>query len=157
MCVSSTFNRRVWQYSAACDQMWWNDFHSIVTDGLDCRACYLIACYSWLLNSLVLRLSSVDGKKRAWYTLFVHAQFGKEFGNFRKITLTSTKHDNLSCVKDACHWPCCVWIVTREQWRQSVLCLQEVSTCLSIPAKWLRHTTDAIFSFEVHRLSILVE
>ena len=35
--------------------------------------------------SLVPRLSCVGGEKRAWYTLFVHAQFSQdfwEFGNF---------------------------------------------------------------------------
>ena len=37
------------------------------------------------LFSLVPRLSCVGGEKRAWYTLFAHAQFSQdfwEFGNF---------------------------------------------------------------------------
>ena len=36
-------------------------------------------------DSLVPRLSCVGGEKRAWYTLFAHAQFSQdfcEFGNF---------------------------------------------------------------------------
>ena len=36
-------------------------------------------------GSLVPRLSCVGGEKRAWYTLFAHAQFSQdfwEFGNF---------------------------------------------------------------------------
>ena len=53
----------------------------------------IIAC-----NSLVPRLLCVGGGKRAWYTLFVHAEFPHdfwEFGNFGKIcsvTLTCEAH-----------------------------------------------------------------
>ena len=53
--------------------------------------------------------SCVGGEKRAWYTLFAHAQFPLdfwEFGNFRKIcsvTLTSARHADFSRIKDACH------------------------------------------------------
>ena len=53
--------------------------------------------------------SCVGGEKRAWYTLFAHAQFSqdfREFGNSRKIcsvTLTSARHADFSRIKDACH------------------------------------------------------
>ena len=53
--------------------------------------------------------SCVGGEKRAWYTLFAHAQFSQdfwEFGNSRKIcsiTLTSARHADFSHTKDACH------------------------------------------------------
>ena len=53
--------------------------------------------------------SRVGGEKRAWYTLFAHAQFSQdfwEFGNSRKIcsvTLTSARHADFSRIKDACH------------------------------------------------------
>ena len=60
-------------------------------------------------GSLVPRLLCVGGEKRAWYTLFAHAQFSQdfwEFGNYRKIcsvTLTSARHADFSRVRDACH------------------------------------------------------
>ena len=53
--------------------------------------------------------SCVGGEKRAWYTLFAHAQFSQdfwEFGNYSKIcsvTLTSARHADFSRTKDACH------------------------------------------------------
>ena len=80
-------------------------------------------------------------RKKAWYTLLVHAQFPQGFwvfGNFRKIcfiTLTSAKYADFSCMKDACHWPCSVRTMTRERQRYSDLYLQELSTRLCIPAK----------------------
>ena len=55
-------------------------------------------------TSLVLRLMRGRGE-RAWYTLFVHAQFSQdfwEFGNSCKIcsvTLTSTRHTDFSRIK----------------------------------------------------------
>ena len=81
------------------------------------------------------------GKKRAWYTLFAHAQFSQdfwEFGNSRKIcsvTLTSERHADFSRIKDACYRPRSLQTMTRERRRYSALRLQELSTRSSIPAK----------------------
>ena len=47
--------------------------------------CSLMKEWSIVQISLVPRLSHVGGEKRAWYTLFAHAQFSQdfwEFGNF---------------------------------------------------------------------------
>ena len=62
-----------------------------------------------LLLSLVSRLLWEGGEKKSLYTLFVHAQLYRdflEFGNFHKIcsvTLTSARHTDFPCIKDACH------------------------------------------------------
>ena len=75
--------------------------------------CYKFAfsvIYCMVGFSLVPRLLCMGGEKRAWYTLFVYAQFPQdfwEFGNFLKIcsvTLTSTRQANFCHIyKDACH------------------------------------------------------
>ena len=107
--------------------------------------------------------SCVGGEKRAWYTLFAHAQFHQdfwEFGNFRKIcsvTLTSARHVDFSRIKDACNWPRSVYTMTRERRRYSALRLQELSTCLSIPAKrcgtWLMQSFPLKFTDRLERSS----
>ena len=92
---------------------------------------------------LVPRLSCMGREKRAWYTLFVHAQFPQhfwEFGKFCKIcsiTLTSARHADFSRIKD-------------ERRRYSAPCLQELSTCSCIPAKhcsmWLMKSLPLKFT-----------
>ena len=104
----------------------------------------------------VPRLSCVGRGKRAWYTLFVHAQFSQnfwKFGNFCKtccITLTSVRHANFSHTKDACHWPRSVWMMMRQWWRYSALCLQELSTHLPIPAKHCHTWLTQFFSLKFY-------
>ena len=50
----------------------------------------------------------MGGEKRAWYTLFVYAQFPQdfwEFENFRKIssiTLTSARYADFTCINKIC-------------------------------------------------------
>ena len=62
----------------------------------------------WPHFIMLIILLCVCREKRAWYTLFAHAQFPQhfwEFGTFHRIcsvTLTSARHAD-SCVKDACH------------------------------------------------------
>ena len=74
-------------------------------------------------------------RKRAWYTLFAHAQFPLdfwEFENFCKIssvTPTSTRYADFSLIKGACHWPRSVWTMTKERR------LQKLSMCSWIPAE----------------------
>ena len=67
--------------------------------------------------------SCIGGEKRAWYTLFAHAQFSQdfwEFGNSHKIcsvTLTSVSHADFSRIKDACHRPHSLQTMTKERRR----------------------------------------
>ena len=127
------------------------------------------------------RLLCVGEEKRAWYTLFVHAQIPQNiwvFGNFHKIcfvTLTSVRHADFSCIKDACHWPRSLQTMTRERRMYSVLRLQELSMCSSIPGKrcstWMTqsfrlkftdhlewsiadcyHQSDIVFDFNIARM-----
>ena len=87
-------------------------------------------------------------RKKAWYTLFAHAQISLnfwEFGNFCKIcsaTPTSTRYADFSLIKGACHWPRSVWTMTKK-WR-----LQELSMCSWIPAE---HCSTWQSFFEVHQ------
>jgi len=69
-----------------------------------------------------------------------------EFGDFCKICFVW--HADSFQVKDIYHWPCSVWTVMRERWRQSSHRMQESSICWSIPAKMLWHVTDTIFPFK---------
>ena len=111
--------------------------------------------------SLVPRLLCVGGEKRAWYTLFAHAQFPQdfwEFGNFRKIcsvTLTSARYADFSRIKDACHWPRSVWTMTKERQRYSALRLQKLCTRSCIPAKdcstWLTQCLPLKFTDHFER------
>ena len=63
----------------------------------------------WPHFIMLIILLCVCREKRAWYTLFAHAQFPQhfwEFGTFHRIcsiTLTSARHADFFCVKDACH------------------------------------------------------
>ena len=43
--------------------------------------CVCVGRQSWGGVNLVPRLSCVGGEKRAWYTLFAHAQFSQDSGN----------------------------------------------------------------------------
>ena len=49
-------------------------------------------------------------------TPFAHAQFPQGFLELEKFLKICS---NTICVKDAYHWPCCVWITTRECWKHS--------------------------------------
>ena len=60
---------------------------------------------------------------------------------------------NTICVKDAYHWPCCVWMMTRECWKHSVYYMHESLIQLPISVKCF-NTNDIIpssYHFEVHR------
>ena len=82
-------------------------------------------------------------RKRAWYTLFSHAQFPLdfwEFENFCKIssvTPTSTRYADFSLIKGACHWPRSVWTMTKE-WR-----LQKLSHVFMDTSGTLQHVTQS--------------
>ena len=79
-------------------------------------------------------------------------RISENLDNFHKIcsiTLTSTRPADLSHVKDARHWPCSAWTMTRERRRHSALHLQELFTHSSIPAKryrtWLTQSSALKF------------
>ena len=100
-----------------------------------------VASVVWLLCSLVTRLLCVGGEKRAWYTLFTHAQLPQdfwEFGNFRKsclVTLTFARHADWLLLLKRCHWPHFMWMTTMKPWKDSARCLQKLFMPSSIPAK----------------------
>ena len=75
----------------------------------------------------------MGGEKRAWYTLFAHAQFPQdfwEFGNFRKIrsvTLTSARVCRLLPYERCLSLTTLCVDMTKEQRKYSALRLQELS------------------------------
>jgi len=77
---------------------------------------------------------------------------------FRKIcsvTLTSAKYADFSRIKDACHWPRSVWMMTKERQRYSALRLQEFCPHSCIPAKhcstWLTQCLPLKFTDRFER------
>ena len=85
-----------------------------------------ILCNRYIPN-LTLRLLCVGGEKRAWCALFAHAPGFLEI-YWEWELLTSARHADFSRIKDGCHWPRSVWMMTRERRRHSALRLQELST-----------------------------
>ena len=59
------------------------------------------------------------------------------------VTLTSVRHADFSCVKDACHWPHSVWTMTKERY---TLCLQELSMHLSVSDKSMKQSFPLKFT-----------
>ena len=90
--------------------------------------------------SFIPRLSCMGREKKKTLVYIAHAWLPQdywEFGNFRKlcsVTQTSAWCANFSWVKDTYNWPHFVWTVTREQWRQSSLCLRELSMSFQLNA-----------------------
>ena len=98
-----------------------------------------------LQSSLVPRFLWVGGREKSLvHTVCACSGFPQDFHKIYSVTLTSMRHTDFSCIKDACYWACSVLTMTSERWRYSALRLQELSTHSS--------KTDAIFPFEVHRL-----
>ena len=100
--------------------------------------------------SLIPRLLCMGGEKRAWYTLFAHAQFPQDFGNFRKIcsvTLTSARHLYKRCL------PLTTLCVDDDNGATKVLSssLAGIVQMFIHSSQMLQHVTDEIFPFEVHR------
>ena len=111
------------------------------------KICWITACLSSLHKSYRLfihlflasfpGLLCAGGEKRAWYTLFAHAQFPQDFWNL-EISINLLHYTKVSArhvlYKDACHWQHSVWMM-KEQRRHSPSSLQKLYMHLSIPAK----------------------
>ena len=84
-----------------------------------------------LVCSLIPRLLYVGGEKKSLVHTVCACSALLGICKICSITLTSIRHANFSCMKDACHWPCSLWTTTKERQRHSALHSQK----LSIPAK----------------------
>ena len=90
--------------------------------------------------------SRVWAGKIAWYTLFVHAQFH----TICSVTLNPMRYADFSHMKDACHWPHSMRMMTRE-WQRSLL--EEIAFVHSIKrcGTWLIQSFSLKFTDRLER------